>query len=197
MTARGAVTIPAMTSRDFAALWSRCHPGVPPLGWRLRVRYPERWLRVYSLPGGKRYPDAPAEWDELLARHDAVLDAVLAPHAPAEVVVGLYGDEDRAVREAVAALGAAPLPRAFPTDDEDAGLRLLHAPLAWRPGRLEAVVRAVASDALQVLTVVDPVSCAAVCPYDGGVDLVAASAADRVALRARFAAWASPRADGL
>ena len=50
---------------------------IPPLGYRLRLSYPDRWIRIYSLPEGKRYAETDEEREILLERQNAVASFVL------------------------------------------------------------------------------------------------------------------------
>jgi hypothetical protein len=37
------------------AWWNNHYPEAPPVGFLLRQVYSDRWLRIHSLPGSKRY----------------------------------------------------------------------------------------------------------------------------------------------
>jgi hypothetical protein len=58
-----------MLASDFDTYWRATYPEAVTLGHLLRTTYPRRWLRLYSLPEGQRYPTDDADWRELLRRH--------------------------------------------------------------------------------------------------------------------------------
>ncbi|MCA9708875.1 MAG: hypothetical protein KDK70_23725, partial [Myxococcales bacterium] len=74
----------------FPSWWSERFGQTSPLGYRLRAAFPERWLRIHSLPQSKRYPDSAAELDVLLHRHRTVAAAVLSPDTPCKLLTPRY-----------------------------------------------------------------------------------------------------------
>src|SRR5688500_817484 len=74
---------------DFCTRWQVWYPGTVPLGHRMRLTHPGRWLRIHSLPEAKRYTSSPAEQAALLARQNRAIDLVLAEQA----AVALLGYE--------------------------------------------------------------------------------------------------------
>lgn len=179
----------------FARWWDAHHPGVAPLGYVLREARPERWLRVHSLPEPKRYPDTDDEWATLLSRQRTVAAEVLGADAPVWVVVAdSYLDEHGAL---------AALPHLAPALEmsvdgmEDSGAWTFHAAEArWDFARFEPALRAIANDELRVLFV-GVESGRVFAPYDGGVDLIVETVAERDRVRARFGAWLSREQGGL
>ncbi|GAB3868433.1 hypothetical protein GCM10028824_13290 [Hymenobacter segetis] len=85
-----------MLATDFDAYWRATYPKAVPLGHLLRTTYPRRWLRLYSLPEGQRYPAAAADWHELLRRHLAVFADLVGKPAELFLVTGEYDFVDRA-----------------------------------------------------------------------------------------------------
>jgi len=178
---------------DFEARWRRWYAGTPPLGFLLREAHPDRWLRIHSLPGGKRCADTPAERAGLLLRHNAALSAVVR----GEDALLLGYDHDGADRPPAGHplarwLADAPKVMALPPGDDVAALTTVFAlHLAWRPGILDDALLQVAEDHTRLM-VVNAVTGATYAPYDGGADLFWPTRADRDAASARFAAWHPP-----
>jgi hypothetical protein len=56
----------------FLLFWNFRYQGCPPLRYLLRKTYPERWLRIHSLPTANRYATHPGEAAQLLRRHNEV-----------------------------------------------------------------------------------------------------------------------------
>ena len=46
---------------DFLETWAEWFPDAPPVGFLLREAVPDRWLRIHSLTGSRRYPAS--AWD--------------------------------------------------------------------------------------------------------------------------------------
>jgi hypothetical protein len=62
------VDVAALTRRWHWA-WGQC----PPVGHLLRGYLRDRWVRLHSLPGSKRYPASEADYATVLHRHNTVL----------------------------------------------------------------------------------------------------------------------------
>ena len=179
--------------------WDEWYPGCPPVGHRLRDAFAARWVRFHSLPESKRYPGDETEYDEVVRRHNAVLSeltrvdravvlvtTVCSPSA-APPAPGLDGEPWRAVAK-------------HATDADFADPTYWHLSAGrhtWRPGLFDAVVRQVAGGDMANVLVVAAAGRWVLYPYDGGMDVIAASAADRDRLAAVLGPWRSPRADGL
>lgn len=57
--------------------WHQQFPNCPPVGYRLRTAFANRWVRLHSLPGSKRYPQGEAEYATVLFRHNHVLGELI------------------------------------------------------------------------------------------------------------------------
>lgn len=185
---------------SFPAAWHLHFGDTRPEGHSLREAYPERWLRIHSLPEGQRYPGSDADRTTLLSRHQAVATAMMG-EAPAWLVV-LSWDQTTtlrpthplfpwiALRPAAAGWG--------PTDDEEdlPALSVFAALVPWRVGEFEAALLEVAYDRLHFL-VMHAATGAVFAPYDGGADLIFPSEWERDRAAIQFSAWRSSRADGL
>lgn len=51
-----------MISSTFYKLWRNAFGETAPIGYQLKDIFPERWLRVHSLPESKRYADSKEEY---------------------------------------------------------------------------------------------------------------------------------------
>src|SRR5262245_44813519 len=70
--------------------WDRCFPNCEPIGHRLRVAFPDRWIRFHSLPESKRYPEDDAEYAEVLARHNSILGELAPPDSQVVLITTGY-----------------------------------------------------------------------------------------------------------
>jgi hypothetical protein len=168
----------------------------PPLGYCLRADHPDRWVRLHSLPGSKRYAEDDADRREIRARAWAAASEVLPTGEPVWVVVRRFGEAARELQ----------IPEAPSIVFEHAG-RWEHALLddpvvayvartTWPDGDFDGLVDAIADDRERVAWF-SVATGEVFAPYDGGIDLFAEPA--RVAsLRQVFPQeWFSSRADGL
>ena len=62
---------------EVSSAWESEWGQTPPIAFRLRSLYPDRWVRFHSLPGSKRYAETDAERAEVVSRHHAVLAALV------------------------------------------------------------------------------------------------------------------------
>lgn len=189
---------------DFATLWDRWYPEAPPIGFVLRDIYPERWLRIHSLPHGLRYPTSGWQQAELIRRHSAVATDVLGEGARFAFLLlrSCAGPESVGVGQR-AGITAGELPDALSLSphlwDDHSGyfgepMGLVGAEVLWQPGDFIGFIVAVAND--RVRGVLANLSTGAVyAPYDGGADLFFATEVERDLARARHAAWV-PRLPG-
>ncbi|ALW85930.1 hypothetical protein AUC43_12985 [Hymenobacter sedentarius] len=204
-----------MVAADFHAYWCSTYPEAMPLGYRLRITYPDRWLRIHSLPEAQRYPGDDADWAELLGRQFALFADLVSQPADLILVTGEY--EMAAV--------AAPPPWAFTAEGCLRGMAFTalppvalstlppnpHVPDEYEPGDLyrpvctlvrwtaavgEGILREIAEGAIQAFFVSIEHACL-IAPYDGGVDIIFSDEATRNQFRDRYSRWVSPRADGL
>jgi hypothetical protein len=189
----------------FDALWSVHFPGHPPLGYLLRGSFPDRWLRIHSLPRSKRYADTPEEMAEILRRHNIAATEVLGDGA-ACVLVTVDGVEPAVAGDAVGerqlrSLRPEPLVSVVVEEPEDGEepyfTHLQAARFVWRSGALDLVLTDVANNVRWLLLVMSERTGHVFAPYDGGADLFVASERQRDRLAERYAGWLSSRPDGL
>ncbi|ALV04812.1 DUF3885 domain-containing protein [Roseateles depolymerans] len=186
-----------VNSSDPLAWWNSLATGLPPRGHLLRDHWRERWLRLHSLPGAKRYADTPEEAREIVQRHEAVGSALFTAGEPLFVFRAIWEPSPRRsrsrprpqiagrqFRETVCEMG------------EDPPLQVRGLATTWKPDFFEALVALVADNQEVGLSLASPATGNMLCPYDGGMDVFSVSVAPNE-LAARFAAWRSSQPDGL
>lgn len=198
---------PAMTAMpaDFLSRWSVWYPTTPPVGFLLRAAYHERWLRIHSLPGSKRYPTSPSEYAELLLRHNMLATDVLGGEGARCAVLVRAACGGRWSRRigARAALthGDLPLVHRLPHGLEQQGvfaepICLFGGSCTWHAGTFDGFLRASADDKVKGL-IVELARGQAYSPYDGGADVFFVTTAERDAARQRYRHWLPENLDGL
>ena len=173
--------------------WNATYAGVPFVPHRLRSAHGQRWLRVHSLPRGKRYAETQDEYVEILRRQNTVIDDLIGVGHPYELVFGYFGEERDLPRAVVAALGrlhAAPLLTLAPEQSgKEKAFPLFAASPTWMTRQLDVVLRAVADDLLETPLLVGVERGCVIAPYDGGMDIFVANESKRDELRERYAGW--------
>lgn len=168
---------------------------MPPLGHILRVEYPGRWLRIYSLPDEKRYADTPIEYSTLLTRHNAVATAVLGIGAKCLLIVGRpEGDPQwQSERQTLPGIKETTFALFQSVSDEDepvqTAMNFWCAPVRWHPERFDELLRAVADDEEEFIVFASLQSGEIYAPYDGGADLILQSSTRCDELKQKFGAW--------
>lgn len=200
-------------SEDFFSRWSQWYPAASPVGFLLRAAYPERWFRIHSLPGSKRYPTSPEEQEELLNRHrTAATDLLGGEGARCAILVRAACDEsesrDLGSRAALAD-GDLPFVCRLPSARLQVDGEVCAEPVClfggisvWRSEAFDGFIRAVASESAvagesAVGLVVDLEHGHLYAPYDGGTDTFVATGAESNAFLVRYQDWLSPRPDRL
>src|SRR5512134_1757334 len=132
-------------SDGFERFWAAHFGGIPPLGYRLREIYRERWLRIHSLVDGKRYAEDDREHEEVLARANRAGTAVLGEGSRCWLVVPEYELE---ANNRVPELPEARLAPAMTVHDpdDDAEVTFWAAEVTWHAGAFDDVLRAIADD---------------------------------------------------
>jgi hypothetical protein len=194
--------VSALRQTDFQRYWVEEYPASPLIGFLLREKYNDKWFRIHSLPGSKRYPENDGEIREVLHRHNAVLDALLRPDGAFVLLTTGYSDEPTPVlppllrtdstlnRSSAFAFTAT-------SDTESPCWHFFVTALNWHRGCLDAVLAQVATDAVADILVIGQEQKCVYHPYDGDGDIIVRNDEARMALKQIFSAWLSPRADGL
>ncbi|CAN5368396.1 hypothetical protein BH09PAT4_BH09PAT4_05500 [soil metagenome] len=179
--------------------WNNKYPGYRPVAEELRNYFPDRWIRFHSLAGSERYPQTDDDYATILNRNNALLEE-LEPGASIVVVISAWIDSTNArpnLKEMPEAIYWQTLD---PVSDESntQGFRQLYAArLPWKSGALNELLRSVADDQTAGVIIAPDDLRWLYHPYDGGVDIIVGSEAERNELKDRHQEWLSPRPDGL
>jgi hypothetical protein len=182
-------------------LWEQQWPGCSKLPYLLRGLQ-DRWVRFHTLPGSKRYPGTKAEYDIILARHHTVLTELITTPT---VLVVTAGYSDRSVPPESCQTAAAVHPAAtywtsVCIDDEPDWASWMHLYVnqtPWTVGCLDPLLRHVADDETGNVLITDAALRWLYHPYDGGMDIILPTTAERDALRSRHRDWLSAHPSGL
>jgi hypothetical protein len=162
-----------------------------------------RWLRLHSLPNGRRTATNDDERAEILRRHDIVAAATLGEGS--SVVLFALSCRD-GVTKPHSPFDAALLPQATlkhvatvidSEENEHQLIDICAAEIHWKSGLNDILLLARADDVVGPLLFVNFATSCIYAPYDGGADLFFRSGVDVDAARIRHHAWLSVRPDGL
>lgn len=178
----------------------------PPVGHRLKIDLRERWVRFYSLPDGQRYPQSPADHEEIHRRVDCLVSDVCDLGDDIVLVIGRYGPPGNPppISEAQATVQVDPVhwrevnlpPDPGEDIDDNWPLHLWASLHRYAPRSLDPLVRRIAEYGLAEVLLIAPKTGVALHPYDGGTDMILADPRQRNTFRDRHRHWASPHPDG-
>ena len=161
--------------------------------------WPDRWLRIHTLPRSKRYADIESEAAEIAERQVTTAKALFEDdglvwlvtwrhHLTSEASDLAQPSESCGVRLMEAGEVAG--------DAEGETLALLVARLRWSASTSARLRLAIANDEERAMWMHERTA-EVFAPYDGGVDLIFSSVERRDRYKQRFSAWLSARPDGL
>jgi hypothetical protein len=185
--------------------WQLKFTDCEPIGHRMRVAFPTRWVRFHSLPGSKRYAEDETEYRILLNRHNQILGELIDPEQRVVLLTTGHSETSDVVfpEPEIRMLDPdAKLWRSVRMGDQvgftdQTYWHVFASERQWRPGLLDSIIRLVADWAVVNVMVVDPECRSLFCPYDGGMDVILESSAARDRLKLSHSDWLSVRADGL
>lgn len=181
---------------EFVSLWRRFYGPLPPQGPRLRKRLPDRWLRIHSLPQGKRFAEGPDDEAELLTRANTAASVVLGEGATVWMIAASFELEPPGQLPELQGVTLEPAITCEPDEDLETRAVFHGARVAWQDGVFDDAILAVAEDRRRVIWMNEQTG-EVFAPYDGGVDLVLTHRPRRDALREQWRAWLSTRKDGM
>jgi hypothetical protein len=193
----------AIDTSRLSMLWQRRWRSCSKVPYELRGLR-DQWVRFHTLPDSKRYPATDAEYQTIMARHNTVLAELVTEPAVLVVTAG-YSDAAEPGRpcrspETVAVHPDVTYWTSACMDEEpgfESWIHLYVSEIPWTVGRLDTLLRHVADEVIANVLVADTELRWLYHPYDGGMDVLLSSAAERDALRDRHSDWLSAHPDGL
>lgn len=189
-----------MASPTALGSWHQEFGDLPPAGHFLRDAYADRWVRIHSLPKGKRYASDEEETRTLIRRHNEVADAVLGEGSECLLFVPYFDspsayDQDTWARPFD--FSVVPAESFRKSDDPDETPHFLVSKTTWAAFRFNRLIATVAADVAPSVTFFSLLRRSIYAPYDGGADIIAPSAAEAAQLRTRWRRWMSSLPSGL
>jgi len=184
---------------ELSLLWRQQWPTCPPLAHTLKYAYRDRWVRFYSLPYSKRYPDSDAEYGIALHRYNTILNELFRGQ-DVRVITTNWSCEP----EPPGLAGRHPCWQAgahhwisVRTDEDETDpdfityTHLYVSRMLWRPGSLDDLLRAVADDVTSGVLISSLSFDRVHHPYDGGADVLLPTTSECDAIKRRHTGWLS------
>ena len=145
-----------------------------PLAWNLRERFPDNWLRLYSLPKGKRYPTTSSDKKEILRRNNFVFKKVFGDKKMLDIIVPLeFASDQSDVRYKISDINNYDLIDNIVVYDSinSESFYIFHKHLNIGEFNINRFIEDVSSDKIMSPIFWDR-SNAVYSPYDGGIDIL-------------------------
>lgn len=191
-----------MTPDQLNAYWTRTFPECPPVGFLLKHIYKDRCARFRSFDNGKKQPDAEADYAQVCARQNTLLDHLFVGEPQVVLITTIPSENEVPPKNApsflnfdpngrfVHSLGMHEFQLEFKTPSY---WHLFMSSSAFVPGCFDPVLRAAAEDmsATGVVNVIflGPSSRRLLHIYPGGADAILENDMKRGQIQSRYAAW--------
>ena len=197
-----------ITKEQFDLFWDAIYPGVLPISYTFKHNYPNRWLRIHSLPGSKRYPSNDSDWTILFNRQNTIITDIIGNDAKIVIVTGDYfyeGLTELHPIEAVTSIKAfsffkldeIDLHKIYPEQYESGQFyRPIFCTEFWQNGKFNDVLKDIAEDQLRAFFISIDKECI-IAPYDGGIDILLRDTDTRDKCKLKYKDWLSEREDGM
>ena len=191
-----------MDCEEFNKYWDTYYPESNPIGHELRIAYPDRWLRIHSLPNSKRYAESEDEYQTILVRQNRIISDLFGEGSQIIIVSGQYEMELSEKASTVLSdygqfekCQTIALHKLYPEEYEDdfyydVYIRTDH----WKRNSQNELLRNIADDDFRAMFICPKRKCI-VAPYDGGLDVIVDSTAKRNQLKEKYKDWLSKRED--
>lgn len=197
-----------MDTAGLTARWAESWGDWRPVSHEWPIRGNERWVRFHSLPGLKRYAGNEDEYAEIMRRHLTVLAGLLSQgNAAAErelMVVTISWSDDPGPVPRTAELSRAMPAAAYWTSvltginaPDDTWWHLWVSATRLHSRELSRLLRLVADDGTAGVIITTAGMNWLYAPYDGGADIIAATAEHRNQLYHAHKDWLSDHPAGL
>jgi hypothetical protein len=169
-----------MNADEFRSFWDTNFGLCPPIGYLLRQIYHDRWFRIHTLPGSKRYAETEDEYREILRRHNTLIGDLLGGNSEFLLLM-TEGSSDQ-----------------NPVPVTDWGmLEDIHPQLVFSIAKHEFEEGDDSPWQIVNMGVVNVERARLYFPYDGGGDVILNSRLERDRMQRRFTDWLSKHPLGL
>lgn len=192
-----------MQSDEMNNFWTENFGDALPVASALKSKFQERWFRIHTLPNSKRYPDSEFEYNEILGRHNKVLDDLFLSEERFILVSCGFSRNAEPVRSPkIKEIGFQQIFwKTIRLDDEETReetyCHFFIDYVDWKVGLLDSLFRLIANDEISEIMLVSVEGNFVYHPYDGGADLILKDSFTRDSYKQKYVHWLSARPDGL
>ena len=193
-----------MLKEEFEYFWNTNFKETIPLYFTFREAFPERWLRIHSLPESKRYADSESEMKILLCRQNQVFSDEIKENDDIYLVrdeyfinTGEIEDEfDFYPEYNFQKISVIKLNDYYNDYEENEKLNILVTKDKWKKNHFNKLLEDIANDVSMVffISIKRKIIFA---PYDGGMDIIYQNEQQRNFYKEIYKNWLSKRDDGL
>jgi hypothetical protein len=188
---------------ELSKFWKSEFDNFAPEAHNLKHEYKSRWVRFHSLPESKRYPNNEDEYLEILGRHNTVLQELCGSESNVLVVLPEYSEDIEPTKPEpeLSSLFSASEPwrtlAQHENDDDYESYWHLHVSrIKFTGSEFNSLFRMVANDEVGNIMIICPSKGVVFHPYDGGADVLLATAEERDHLKEKHREWLSSHPEG-
>jgi hypothetical protein len=197
-----------MNKGEFNKFWASRYDDSLPISHVFKRDYPERWLRIHSLPQSKRYAENEIEWRVLLNRQNTIISDIFGENIKVFLMTGAYSDRmilkswngkvHHVLKDYVFTKLAEIDLHSHSAEffEEDVFYTPEFTEIDWKVDRYNDLLKAIANDELRAFFV-SPEKNVIIAPYDGGLDIILKDVETRNYYKLKYNEWLSVRSDGL
>jgi hypothetical protein len=186
---------------EFDRFWNASFSHMPPIAWHMREENMLKWVRFYSLPGGKRYPSSRGERLVALRRYNSIADEVFLDDVDCWIVAAypIYDGIPQYNIDVILSEGFDLFKNIdFISDDGDLEVqRIFVKSGTWKSGKFNKIFNLIMDGKLPSLMFVSKARLSIYAPYDGGIDVILQAADAFQEMLQKYEEWLSDREDGL
>ncbi|PKV51550.1 hypothetical protein ATE84_3637 [Aquimarina sp. MAR_2010_214] len=193
-----------MNREQFNKYWDSNYPESNPIGHELKSVYPNRWLRIHSLPESKRYAESEDEYQIILDRQNKLITELVGENTEIIITSGQYEIElTNEISTELSDYGefekcrTIELHKIYPEEYKEGFFYDVYfKPDIWTMNSQNKLLKNIADDELRAMFICPKENCI-VASYDGGMDIIIDSQEKRDRLKAKYSEWISEREDGM
>ena len=193
-----------MNQKEFNNFWDKNYPESYPISHELKSVYPDRWLRIHSLPESKRYAETDDDYKIILERQNQLISDLIEENSKVIVSFGYYETElTKDSSSESTDFGKFQKNRTLelhiirPEENEGNCFYDIYIKNeTWKNGSKNEMLKAIADCQFSAMFIFPKENCI-IAPYDGGMDLIVPNQKKRDELKAKYKDWLSDRKDGL
>ncbi|MCP4180267.1 MAG: hypothetical protein GY756_21095 [bacterium] len=157
--------------------WKSISPKIPPVAYLLKHIYPEKWIRIHSLPNSKRYPECKSEIATMNHRNISLIKYLSGKHDKLYIFGSKYPKNDLArksfkyLKRLTKKLSLFNFPPVTECDGYEIPKLEIYSGL-FHTSKLKKLLKYTSVELLSNITIANFDSNFLYHPYDGGFDLI-------------------------